>query len=90
MHSVTKYLNGHSDVVMGAAVVSDPALHERLRYLQNGFSLLNPFRSPAAAMGGIPGPFDCSMALRGLKTLHVRMRQHQENAIKVPANLKEL
>ncbi len=67
-HSTTKYLNGHSDVVGGALVTSDGALHERLRFLQN-------------AVGGVPGPFDSFLVLRGLKTLHVRMERHARNAL---------
>jgi cystathionine gamma-lyase len=68
MHSATKYLNGHSDIVGGMAVVGDDAdLAERMGYLQN-------------AIGGIQGPFDSFLALRGLKTLHLRMRAHCENA----------
>ena len=67
MHSVTKYLNGHSDMVGGALVTSDDALAEQLRFLQN-------------AAGGIPGPMDCYLCLRGTKTLAVRMRQHDANA----------
>jgi cystathionine gamma-lyase len=70
VHSTTKYLNGHSDVVGGAIVTNDDALAERLRFLQN-------------AVGGIPGPLDCFLVLRGLKTLHVRMQRHAENAAKV-------
>ncbi|MFL6415750.1 MAG: cystathionine gamma-synthase [Bryobacteraceae bacterium] len=67
IHSATKYINGHSDVVGGIAVVSDPDLGERLAYLQN-------------AIGAIAGPFDSFLALRGVKTLHLRMKQHCENA----------
>ncbi len=67
-HSTTKYLNGHSDVVGGAVLTSDDALHERLAFLQN-------------AVGGVPGPLDSFLVLRGLKTLHVRMARHAENAI---------
>jgi cystathionine beta-lyase/cystathionine gamma-synthase len=70
LHSTTKYLNGHSDVVGGMLVVSDEALHERLRFLQN-------------AAGAIPGPWDCWLALRGTKTLHLRMRAHNENGQRV-------
>src|SRR5262245_49689124 len=66
-HSVTKYLNGHSDMIGGALVTSDDALAESLRFLQN-------------AAGGVPGPMDCWLALRGVKTLAVRMRQHDANA----------
>ena len=67
LHSTTKYLGGHSDVVGGAVVAADPALHERLRYLQN-------------AAGPVPGPFDAYLVLRGLKTLGVRMDRHCANA----------
>jgi len=67
MHSTTKYLNGHSDVIGGALVVSDDALHARLAFLQN-------------AVGAVPSPLDSFMVLRGLKTLHVRMARHEENA----------
>src|SRR5262245_312326 len=67
LHSVTKYLNGHSDMVGGALVTSDEALHDALRFLQN-------------AAGGVPGPMDCWLALRGVKTLAVRMPRHEENA----------
>ncbi|HKE14526.1 MAG TPA: cystathionine gamma-synthase [Kofleriaceae bacterium] len=67
VHSTTKYLNGHSDVVGGAVVVKDDALHERLAFLQN-------------AAGAVPSPFDSFMVLRGIKTLHVRMQRHEENA----------
>jgi cystathionine gamma-lyase len=68
VHSTTKYLNGHSDVVGGAVVTSDDALHERLKFLQN-------------AVGGVPSPLDSFLVLRGLKTLHVRMARHAENAL---------
>jgi len=68
MHSATKYLNGHSDIVAGIAVVGDNReLRERMEFLQN-------------AVGGIASPFDSFLALRGLKTLHLRMRAHCENA----------
>jgi cystathionine gamma-lyase len=70
MHSVTKYLNGHSDTVMGCLATRDETLYRRYKYLQN-------------AMGVIPSPFDSFLAIRGLKTLHVRMARHQENAIQV-------
>lgn len=63
VHSSTKYLNGHSDVVSGIILTSDGALAQRLRFLQN-------------AIGAVPSPFDCYLVLRGLKTLPVRMRQH--------------
>jgi cystathionine gamma-synthase/cystathionine gamma-lyase len=67
VHSTTKYMNGHSDVVGGAVVTSDAALAERLRFLQN-------------AVGAVPSPFDCYLVLRGLKTLPLRMRQHVRTA----------
>ncbi len=67
VHSTTKYLNGHSDVVGGLVVTSHPELAERIGFLQN-------------AMGAVPSPFDCYLVLRGLKTLGVRMRQHVESA----------
>jgi cystathionine gamma-lyase len=66
-HSVTKYLNGHSDMIGGALLTSDDALHEQLRFLQN-------------AAGAVPGPMDCFLCLRGTKTLAVRMQRHDENA----------
>jgi cystathionine gamma-lyase len=66
-HSVTKYLNGHSDLVGGALLLNDDGLHDQLRFLQN-------------AAGGVPGPMDCFLALRGTKTLAVRMQRHDENA----------
>ncbi|KAJ3258756.1 hypothetical protein HK103_003350 [Boothiomyces macroporosus] len=75
VHSVTKYLNGHSDVVMGVAVTNSDELHERLAFLQN-------------SIGGVPSPFDCFMANRGLKTLHLRMQRHGENALAVAKYLE--
>jgi len=66
VHSITKYLGGHSDVVSGAVIVRDPGLHQQLRFLQN-------------SCGAVPGPNDCFLTLRGIKTLHLRMRQHCEN-----------
>ena len=67
VHSTTKFLNGHSDMVGGIVIVNDDATAQRLRFLQN-------------AVGAVPGPMDCFLALRGTKTLAVRMRQHEENA----------
>lgn len=67
VHSTTKYLNGHSDVVGGAVMTSDEALAEKLHFLQK-------------SVGGVPSPFDCYLVLRGLKTLGVRMRRHVESA----------
>ncbi|HEY0898821.1 MAG TPA: cystathionine gamma-synthase [Sphingobacteriaceae bacterium] len=66
MHSVTKYLGGHSDVVMGALMMNDTGLYERLRFIYN-------------ACGATPGPMDSFLVLRGLKTLHLRMKAHCEN-----------
>lgn len=66
-HSVTKYLGGHSDVVMGCIVTNNAELHKELSFLQN-------------ACGAVPGPQDCFLVLRGLKTLHLRMKAHCENA----------
>jgi len=73
-HSVTKYLNGHSDLVGGALLLNDDGLHDQLRFLQN-------------AAGGVPGPMDCFLALRGTKTLAVRMQRHDENARELAAML---
>ncbi|MEQ1565772.1 MAG: cystathionine gamma-synthase [Myxococcota bacterium] len=70
VHSTTKYLNGHSDVVGGIAVTSDPQLATDLRFLQN-------------AAGAVPGPWDAWLVLRGVKTLALRMERHQENARKI-------
>jgi cystathionine gamma-lyase len=71
MHSTTKYINGHSDVIGGVAVIrEDEALRERLAYLQN-------------AIGGVPGPFDAFLTLRGIKTLALRMERHCANAMAV-------
>ena len=70
MHSATKYLAGHSDVVLGALMLNDDKIAERLYFIQN-------------ASGAVPGPQDCFLTLRGIKTLHVRMQRHCENAHKV-------
>ena len=74
-HSATKYLAGHSDTIVGVAVTSDEAVAERLRFLQN-------------AMGAVPGPLDCFLVLRGLRTLHLRMERHGTNAAAVAAFLR--
>jgi cystathionine gamma-synthase len=74
LHSVTKYLGGHSDLIGGAIVLRDPDLADRLAYLQN-------------ATGGVPGPMDCYLALRGVKTLAVRMDAHCRGAGMVAAFL---
>jgi cystathionine beta-lyase/cystathionine gamma-synthase len=70
VHSVTKYLAGHSDLVQGAVIGRDQAVFEPVAFLQN-------------ALGGIPGPFDCWLTLRGLKTLELRMDRHAQNALAV-------
>ena len=76
VYSATKYLGGHSDLVMGAITTADDALAERLRFLQN-------------AVGAVPSPFDAWLLLRGLKTLAVRMRAHSEGAARVALFLDE-
>lgn len=75
-HSTTKYLNGHSDMVGGIAVVRDDVLAERMQFIQN-------------TAGAVPGPFDAWLVLRGTKTLHLRMPRHDENGRKIAAWLAE-
>ncbi len=75
LHSTTKYVNGHSDMVGGMLVTSSDDLHERLRFLQN-------------AAGGVPGPWDCWLALRGTKTLHLRMQAHNANGQRIAEHLE--
>jgi cystathionine gamma-synthase len=75
VHSVTKYLGGHSDTVGGAVIVRDPDVHERVRFVQN-------------SVGAVPGPFDCFLVHRGLRTLHLRMAAHAESARAVVAMLE--
>ncbi|EMS32145.1 Cystathionine gamma-lyase [Mariniradius saccharolyticus AK6] len=70
MHSVTKYLGGHSDTVMGALIVNDEALAQQLAFIQN-------------ACGAVPGPQDCFLVLRGIKTLHLRMERHCQNGASI-------
>lgn len=70
VHSTTKYINGHSDVIGGAVIVSEPSLYESIKFYQN-------------SLGGVPSPFDAWLTLRGLKTLVVRMQQHEKNAFAV-------
>lgn len=84
VHSMTKYINGHSDVVMGALIVPSASTHpraaafaERVRFLQN-------------ATGAVPSPHDCWLAHRGAKTLHLRMQAHGRNALKVAAYLESI
>ncbi|MCL4109088.1 UNVERIFIED_CONTAM: hypothetical protein GTU68_031000 [Idotea baltica] len=74
LHSITKYLGGHSDVLMGGLVTKSDELRERLFFIQK-------------SCGAVPGPMDCFLVLRGIKTLHLRMRQHCENAMKIAAFL---
>lgn len=76
VHSSTKYLGGHSDAVGGLVVTSDDAIYEKLKYLQN-------------AVGAVPGPMDCFLVLRGIKTLGVRMRAHESNALKIARFLEQ-
>ena len=76
MHSATKYLAGHSDVILGALIVNDNNLAERLRFIQN-------------ASGAVCGPMDSFLTLRGIKTLHVRMQRHCENTAQIANFLKE-
>ena len=76
LHSATKYLGGHSDVVHGCLIMNDPALNEKLSFIQN-------------ACGAVPGPQDCFLILRGLKTLHIRMQRHCENGEKIAYWLKK-
>jgi cystathionine gamma-lyase len=76
VHSTTKYLNGHSDVIGGAVVVRDASLKEKLAFLQN-------------AVGGVPSPFDAFLTLRGIKTLALRMERHCANAMQIAAFLEQ-
>lgn len=76
VHSTTKYLGGHSDVIGGAVVLSDDNVFQQVKFLQN-------------AVGAVPGPWDCWLVLRGLKTLSVRMREHERNALAVAQFLKD-
>ena len=76
LHSTTKYISGHSDVIGGAVVTNNPTLHEAIKFYQN-------------AVGAVPGPQDCWLSLRGLKTLAVRMRQHEANALVIARHLSQ-
>lgn len=75
VHSTTKYIGGHSDLIGGALIVNDEEWHTKLKFLQN-------------SIGAIPGAFDCWLMLRGIKTLSVRMKQHEENAIQIATFLE--
>jgi cystathionine gamma-lyase/cystathionine beta-lyase len=76
MHSATKYLGGHSDVIQGCLMLNDQALRDQLYFIQK-------------STGAVPGPQDCFLVLRGIKTLHVRMQRHCENGIQVAAYLRQ-
>ncbi len=76
VHSVTKYMNGHSDVVGGILVTNSSDLHAKLKFLQN-------------AVGAVPAPMDCFLVMRGLKTLHVRMERHAQNAMAIARHLEK-
>lgn len=76
MYSLTKYMNGHSDVIMGAAIMNDEALYEKLKFLQN-------------AAGIVPSPFDCYLVNRSLKTLALRMERHKSNSLNIAKYLEK-
>lgn len=76
MHSATKYLSGHSDVIQGCLIMNDATLREQLYFLQK-------------SCGAVPGPMDCFLVLRGIKTLHVRVQRHCENGAKIARFLRE-
>ena len=76
MHSATKYLGGHSDVIQGCLMMNDATLRDQLYFIQK-------------STGAVPGPQDCFLVLRGIKTLHVRMQRHCENGVKVAAYLRQ-
>ncbi len=76
VHSTTKYINGHSDLIGGAVILNDEQLYEQLKFHQN-------------AAGAVPGPFDTWLTLRGIKTLAIRMRQHEQNALAIAHFLSE-
>ncbi len=76
MHSATKYLGGHSDVIQGCLIMNDPALREQLYFIQK-------------SCGAVPGPMDCFLVLRGIKTLHVRMERHCQNGEKIAYYLRD-
>jgi cystathionine beta-lyase/cystathionine gamma-synthase len=76
VHSITKYIGGHSDVVGGAVMLNDLAVYENLKFLQN-------------TVGAVPGPMDCFLTLRGIKTLHLRMERHCQNALQVARFLED-
>lgn len=75
MHSATKYLSGHSDVIQGALIMNDKELREQLYFIQK-------------SCGAVPGPMDCFLVLRGIKTLHLRMQRHSENGARIAHHLR--
>jgi cystathionine beta-lyase/cystathionine gamma-synthase len=77
VHSTTKYINGHSDVIGGAVILNDQAVYERIRLVQK-------------SVGAVPSPFDSWLTLRGLKTLAIRLKQHELNAFAVARHLKNI
>ncbi len=76
VHSVTKYLNGHSDVIMGCAITNSETIRDKLKFIQS-------------CVGAVPSPFDCYMVIRGMKTLHLRMEKHAQNALEVAEYLEK-
>ena len=76
VHSATKYIGGHSDCVHGCVIINDDSIYERVKFIQN-------------SCGAVPGPQDCFLILRGLKTLHVRMKRHCENGEKIAHWLRQ-
>jgi cystathionine gamma-lyase len=76
VHSVTKYINGHSDVVGGVLVTNNTSLYDQLKFFQN-------------AIGAVPSPMDCFLVMRGIKTLHVRMERHAQNAMEIARFLEK-
>jgi len=75
MHSLTKYMAGHSDVIMGVVICNDNTVAEKIAFIQN-------------SCGAVPGPMDCFLALRGIKTLHIRMERHSKNGEAIASYLK--
>ena len=76
VHSITKYINGHSDAVMGICITNDAKLAEEMNFMRN-------------CLGNVPSPFDCYLVMRGIKTLHLRMQRHSENGIIVSKYLEK-
>ena len=76
VHSITKYLNGHSDIIMGITITNNEILYNKMKFVQN-------------TLGAIPSPFDCYLVMRGMKTFHLRCKQHSQNAIKLAKFLEK-